>query len=147
MSYPAEKLCRGLEQRARFQMAVSYTHLNDAQGTWKRDEKGWWFEFKDGTYPSGEKTSDQNGEKLGWIQKDGKWWAVGSDGYLKRGWAQDNANGKWYLIDENTGMQTSWHYDESDQHWYYLDPASGAMLTGWQLSLIHILISTSYAEI
>ena len=105
---------------------------NDAQGTWKRDEKGWWFEFKDGTCPAGEKTSDQNGEKLGWIQKDGKWWAFGSDGYLKRGWAQDNASGKWYLIDENTGMQTSWHYDESDQHWYYLDPASGAMLTGWQ---------------
>lgn len=105
---------------------------NDAQGTWKRDEKGWWFEFKDGTYPAGEKTSDQNGEKLGWIQKDGKWWAFGSDGYLKRGWAQDNGSGKWYLIDENTGMQTSWHYDESDQHWYYLDPASGAMLTGWQ---------------
>lgn len=105
---------------------------NDAQGTWKRDEKGWWFEFKDGTYPAGEKTSDQNGEKLGWIQKDGKWWVFGSDGYLKRGWAQDNASGKWYLIDENTGMQTSWHYDESDQHWYYLDPASGAMLTGWQ---------------
>lgn len=105
---------------------------NDALGTWKRDEKGWWFEFKDGTYPAGEKTSDQNGEKLGWIQKDGKWWAFGSDGYLKRGWAQDNASGKWYLIDENTGMQTSWHYDESDQHWYYLDPASGAMLTGWQ---------------
>ena len=105
---------------------------NDAQGTWKRDEKGWWFEFKDGTYPAGEKTSDQNGEKLGWIQKDGKWWAFGSDSYLKRGWAQDNASGKWYLIDENTGMQTSWHYDESDQHWYYLDPASGAMLTGWQ---------------
>lgn len=105
---------------------------NDAQGTWKRDNKGWWFEFKDGTYPAGEKTSDQNGEKLGWIQKDGKWWAFGSDGYLKRGWAQDNASGKWYLIDENAGMQTSWHYDESDQHWYYLDPASGAMLTGWQ---------------
>ena len=105
---------------------------NDAQGTWKRDNKGWWFEFKDGTYPAGEKTSDQNGEKLGWIQKDGKWWAFGSDGYLKRGWAQDNASGKWYLINENTGMQTSWHYDESDQHWYYLDPASGAMLTGWQ---------------
>ena len=105
---------------------------NDAQGTWKRDEKGWWFEFSDGTYPAGEKTSDQNGEKLGWIQKDGKWWAFGSDGYLKRGWAQDNASGKWYLIDENTGMQTSWHYDESDQHWYYLDPASGVMLTGWQ---------------
>ena len=57
------------------------------------------FCFKDGTYPAGEKTSDQNGEKLGWIQKDGKWWAFGSDGYLKRGWAQDNASGKWYLIE------------------------------------------------
>lgn len=106
---------------------------NEAQGTWKRDEKGWWFEFKDGTYPAGEKTSDQNGEKLGWIQKDGKWWAFGSDGYLKRGWVQDNASGKWYLIDEKTGMQIGWYYDESGHCWYYLDPVSGAMLTGWQL--------------
>ncbi len=105
---------------------------NDAQGTWKRDNKGWWFEFKDGTYPAGEKTSDQNGEKLGWIQKDGKWWAFGSDGYLKTGWVFDGASGKWYLLNEKTGMQIGWYYDESGRFWYYLDPASGAMLTGWQ---------------
>ena len=105
---------------------------NDAQGTWKRDEKGWWFEFRDGTYPAGEKTSDQNGEKLGWIQKDGKWWAFGSDGYLKSGWVFDGASGKWYLLNEKTGMQIGWYYDESGRFWYYLDPASGAMLTGWQ---------------
>lgn len=105
---------------------------NDAQGTWKRDEKGWWFEFKDGTYPAGEKTSDQNGEKLGWIQKDGKWWAFGSDGYLKTGWVFDGASGKWYLLNEKTGMQIGLYYDESGRFWYYLDPASGAMLTGWQ---------------
>lgn len=105
---------------------------NDAQGTWKRDEKGWWFEFKDGTYPAGEKISDQNGEKLGWIQKDGKWWAFGSDGYLKTGWVFDGASGKWYLLNEKTGMQIGWYYDESGRFWYYLDPASGAMLTGWQ---------------
>lgn len=106
---------------------------NDAQGTWKRDEKGWWFEFKDGTYPAGEKTSDQNGEKLGWIQKDGKWWAFGSDGYLKTGWVFDGASGKWYLLNEKNGMQIGWYYDESGRFWYYLDPVSGAMLTGWQL--------------
>ena len=105
---------------------------NDAQGTWKRDEKGWWFEFKDGTYPAGEKTSDQNGDKLGWIQKDGKWWAFGSDGYLKTGWVFDGASGKWYLLNEKIGMQIGWYYDESGRFWYYLDPASGAMLTGWQ---------------
>lgn len=106
---------------------------NDAQGTWKRDNKGWWFEFKDGTYPAGEKISDQNGEKLGWIQKDGKWWAFGSDGYLKTGWVFDGASGKWYLLNEKNGMQIGWHYDESGRFWYYLDPVSGAMLTGWQL--------------
>lgn len=105
----------------------------DAQGTWKRDNKGWWFEFKDGTYPAGEKISDQNGEKLGWIQKDGKWWAFGSDGYLKTGWVFDGASGKWYLLNEKNGMQIGWHYDESGRFWYYLDPVSGAMLTGWQL--------------
>lgn len=106
---------------------------NDAQGTWKRDNKGWWFEFKDGTYPAGEKISDQNGEKLDWIQKDGKWWAFGSDGYLKTGWVFDGASGKWYLLNEKNGMQIGWHYDESGRFWYYLDPVSGAMLTGWQL--------------
>lgn len=106
---------------------------NDAQGTWKRDNKGWWFEFKDGTYPAGEKINDQNGEKLGWIQKDGKWWAFGSDGYLKTGWVFDGASGKWYLLNEKNGMQIGWHYDESGRFWYYLDPVSGAMLTGWQL--------------
>ena len=106
---------------------------NDAQGTWKRDNKGWWFEFKDGTYPAGEKINDQNGEKLGWIQKDGKWWAFGSDGYLKTGWVFDGASGKWYLLNEKTGMQIGWYYDESGRFWYYLDPVSGAMLTGWQL--------------
>ena len=105
---------------------------NEAQGTWKRDNKGWWFEFKDGTYPAGEKISDQNGEKLGWIQKDGKWWAFGSDGYLKTGWVFDGASGKWYLLNEKTGMQIGWYYDESGHCWYYLDPVSGAMLTGWQ---------------
>lgn len=105
---------------------------NDAQGTWKRDNKGWWFEFKDGTYPAGEKINDQNGEKLGWIQKDGKWWAFGSDGYLKTGWVFDGASGKWYLLNEKTGMQIGLYYDESGRFWYYLDPASGAMLTGWQ---------------
>ena len=105
---------------------------NDAQGTWKRDEKGWWFEFRDGTYPAGEKINDQNGEKLGWIQKDGKWWAFGSDGYLKTGWVFDGASGKWYLLNEKTGMQIGLYYDESGRFWYYLDPASGAMLTGWQ---------------
>ena len=106
---------------------------NEAQGIWKRDNKGWWFEFKDGTYPAGEKISDQNGEKLGWIQKDGKWWAFGSDGYLKTGWVFDGASGKWYLLNEKTGMQIGWYYDESGRFWYYLDPVSGAMLTGWQL--------------
>ena len=105
---------------------------NDAQGTWKRDEKGWWFEFKDGTYPAGKKSENNSGEKPFWIWTGGRWWAFDSEGYLKTGWVFDGASGKWYLLNEKTGMQIGWYYDESGRFWYYFDPASGAMLTGWQ---------------
>ena len=106
---------------------------NDAQGTWKRDEKGWWFEFTNGTYPAGKKSENNSSEKPFWIWTGGRWWAFDSEGYLKTGWVFDGASGKWYLLNEKNGMQIGWYYDESGRFWYYLDPVSGAMLTGWQL--------------
>lgn len=106
---------------------------NEAQGIWKRDEKGWWFEFTNGTYPAGKKSENNSGEKPFWIWTGGRWWAFDSEGYLKTGWVFDGASGKWYLLNEKTGMQIGWYYDESGHCWYYLDPVSGAMLTGWQL--------------
>ena len=106
---------------------------NEAQGTWKRDEKGWWFEFTNGTYPAGKKSENNSSEKPFWIWTGGRWWAFDSEGYLKTGWVFDGASGKWYLLNEKNGMQIGWHYDESGRFWYYLDPVSGAMLTGWQL--------------
>ena len=106
---------------------------NEAQGTWKRDEKGWWFEFTNGTYPAGKKSENNSGEKPFWIWTGGRWWAFDSEGYLKTGWVFDGASGKWYLLNEKNGMQIGWYYDESGRFWYYLDPVSGAMLTGWQL--------------
>lgn len=105
---------------------------NEAQGTWKRDEKGWWFEFTNGTYPAGKKSENNSSEKPFWIWTGGRWWAFDSEGYLKTGWVFDGASGKWYLLNEKNGMQIGWYYDESGRFWYYLDPASGAMLTGWQ---------------
>ena len=106
---------------------------NEAQGTWKRDEKGWWFEFTNGTYPAGKKSENNSSEKPFWIWTGGRWWAFDSEGYLKTGWVFDGASGKWYLLNEKNGMQIGWYYDESGRFWYYLDPVSGAMLTGWQL--------------
>ena len=106
---------------------------NEAQGTWKRDEKGWWFEFTNGTHPAGKKSENNSSEKPFWIWTGGRWWAFDSEGYLKTGWVFDGASGKWYLLNEKNGMQIGWHYDESGRFWYYLDPVSGAMLTGWQL--------------
>ena len=106
---------------------------NEAQGTWKRDEKGWWFEFTNGTYPAGKKSENNSSEKPFWIWTGGRWWAFDSEGYLKTGWVFDGASGKWYLLNEKSGMQIGWYYDESGRFWYYLDPVSGAMLTGWQL--------------
>lgn len=103
-------------------------------GSWKRNEKGWWYEFKDTSYPMGGWSKDAEGniiETLTWKKIKGRWWAFGADGYLKTGWVKDNVTGNWYMNDENTGMLEGWFLDPHSSSWYYLDPGTGIMLTGW----------------
>lgn len=76
-------------------------------GSWKRNEKGWWYEYKDSSYPMGGWSKDAEGniiETLTWRKINGRWWAFGNDGYLKTGWVKDNVTGNWYMNDENAGM-------------------------------------------
>lgn len=103
-------------------------------GSWKRNEKGWWYEFKDTSYPMGGWSKDAEGniiETLTWKKIKGRWWAFGADGYLKTGWVKDNVTGNWYMNDENTGMLEEWFLDPHSSSWYYLEPGTGIMLTGW----------------
>ena len=103
-------------------------------GSWKRNEKGWWYEFKDTSYPMGGWSKDAEGniiETLTWRKINGRWWAFGNDGYLKTGWVKDNVTGNWYMNDENAGMLEEWYLDPHSGSWYYLEPGTGIMLTGW----------------
>ena len=75
-----------------------------AAGRWIQDEKGWWYQYNDQTYP-----------KDGWFQLGtaGDWYYFDKNGYMAAGWVLDN--GKWYYLSAAA------------------DAAQGKMLTGWQL--------------
>ena len=92
--------------------------LGDTTGTWKQDEKGWWYQKADSTYPSDS-----------WLKVNGEWYLFGADGYLKTGW-QKTEDGKWYYLDNANGnMRTGWM--QTDEKWYFLDLVNGDMRTGW----------------
>ena len=114
----------------------SGSEITSSGGTWDKQEKGWRFYYKNGSYAAGKRTKDADGtiyENLKWVKINGNWWPFGADGYLKTGWVLDGTDNRWYKIDDNTGMRTGWYFGQNDdKNWYYLDSVSGAMVTGWQ---------------
>ncbi len=87
---------------------------NQNIGGWKQDDKGWWYQNADGSYPVSQWM------RLGaWYYFDDKGYAVQSD------WKE--VNGKKYYFDSNCYMVTGWRY--INDKWYYFD-GDGAMLTG-----------------
>lgn len=75
-------------------------------GTWLKDDTGWWFQRHEGTYPAGIWQECTTEAGSGWYHFDGA-------GYMQHGWFTD--------IDGNT----YWLHDTEDGNY-------GAMLTGWQ---------------
>lgn len=75
----------------------------NAEGTWKKDEIGWWWEYPDGTFA-----------KNTWEYIENHWYYFNHDGYMYVGWRYINNN--WYYL--NPG-------DISELPF-------GAMATGWQ---------------
>ena len=112
------------------------TNRTHSDGTWKKDQNGWWYELPGGRYVSGSHVTDlvsgTQSEQVAWRRISGARWAFGADGYLKNGWIWDAAAGKWYYVDEKRGMLTGWYQDPQDGRWYYLDLTTGEMLTGWR---------------
>jgi uncharacterized repeat protein (TIGR02543 family) len=92
--------------------------VQEVSGSWKQDEKGWWFAKKTGSYCKSE-----------WAQINGSWYHFDSDGYAETGWCLDN--GKWYYLGSSCAMQTGWLTDSLDGNRYYLDPVTGEMIVGW----------------
>ena len=88
------------------------TNRTHSDGTWKKNQNGWWYELPGGRYVSGSHVTDlvsgTQSEQVAWRRIGGAWWAFGADGYLKNGWIRDAAAGKWYYVDEKRGMLTGW---------------------------------------
>lgn len=94
-------------------------------GKWVMNEKGWWYSYDDGTWPSNS-----------WVYLPWKdtyqWYYFNGEGYMVTGWHHWQNN--WYYLypqaDGNRGyMFTGWH--EIGGKWYYFskvnDRSLGAM--------------------
>ena len=105
-------------------------------GTWKKDSKGWWYSWSDGSY-SKNKLENIGGKYYyfnnsgymvtGWQAIGGKWYYFDGSGAMKTGW--QSIGGTWYYMNGSGVMQTGWQ--SIGGKWYYFD-GSGAMKTGWQ---------------
>lgn len=69
-----------------------------SQGTWRKTDKGWWYEHADGTFT-----------KDGWEEIDGKWYAFDEDGYMRTGWFQDGDH--WYYLNTDGSMAVNTKVD------------------------------------
>ena len=106
-------------------------------GAWKRNGRGWWYRYEDGSYPSGESAVidgnvyrfDASGYmRTGWVLDGGQWYYHAASGAQASGWLLSGV--RWYYLSPQSGvMATGWV--KVGATWYYLSPANGAMVTGW----------------
>lgn len=96
-------------------------------GQWLQNEKGWWYQYAEGMYPTSQWV------KLNWNGTD-CWYYFDADGYMATGWLTDGGY-RYYLYPIADGrrgyMYTGWN--EIDGKWYYFSTGStgpeGSLLT------------------
>lgn len=113
----------GLGPGAFTSLAHSADESRFLNGTWEKDEHGWWFSNK--------------GNPAYFTDTWGKYqnysYYFGSDGYLVTGW--HFIDNHWYCFNSNEGshqgaLMTGWIYDPEYDGWFYTNGA-GIMATGW----------------
>lgn len=97
--------------------------LKRAAGSWKYDDRGWWFKNSDGSYPT-------NIWQLLSYEQKAAWYHFDAEGYMQTGWFKDT-DGKWYYLnpaaDGTCGsMVTGWKW--IDGYWYYFNEKSDGYL-------------------
>lgn len=75
-------------------MTVAAQDLVRYQGQWKRDDRGWWYQNPDGSYP-----------KNNWQYIHSNWYFFDANGYMKTGWI--DWNHKLYYCDASGAMLTN----------------------------------------
>ena len=84
-----------------------------------------WHQYSNGNWFFYDRMSGE--ERRGWVNDNGNWYYLGSNGIMQTGWQQ--IDGSWYLFSSSGVMLTGWQ--KSGNNWYYLDKISGKMVTGW----------------
>ena len=88
-------------------------------GTWIQDSTGWWFQYKDGSYPKDTWVQLGYNGNLEWYHFDG-------NGYMQTGWFTDVDGNRYFLHNVSDGTQgrmvTGWYMIEGN--WFYFNPIS-----------------------
>lgn len=98
-------------------LAMSAISATTAMADWKQDDKGWWYQYQDGSYA-----------KSGIKQVEGKNYCFDGNGYMQTDWKY--VDWKWYYFGSSGPQLIGWA--QLADKWYYLDPEDGgAMRTYW----------------
>ena len=116
--------CPGEYIHRRMEMLIAEVRdkMNGTGGKWIEDEKGWWYERSDGSYPKNE-----------WEKIEGEYYCFDEHGYMMTGWILW-AN-QWFYCKKSkpgegkmlTGWQTIKWKGKSCRFWF---DSSGAMYPG-----------------
>lgn len=103
-------------------------------GTWKQNDKGWWYEYSDGSYESnGFRNIDGKDyyfDENGYMKADefvqGKWFDHSGEASGEYQWTKDGNN---WQYENNDGSKVKGNWAIIDGKWYYFDD-DGNMVTG-----------------
>lgn len=106
----------------------------DGGGSWRQDDKGWWYEYSDGSYAQNgfksidgkEYYFDENGYMLSDQFVQGKWLDRNGESSGEYQWKQDGSN---WTYENNDGNVVKSGWANIDGEWYYFDE-DGHMVTG-----------------
>lgn len=100
--------------------AIQYENMASVSGTWQQNDKGWWWQNTDGTYPTS-----------AWRYINNAWYYFNADGYAVTGDQEINGN-KFTFDNTSCYMLTGWVYNTKDAAWYYYGTEYGDKKYGWQ---------------
>ncbi|MFI3096986.1 RICIN domain-containing protein [Streptococcus suis] len=84
---------------------------------WKKDNKGWWYQNEDGSYP-----------KNDWKFVDKKWYYFDNSGYMLTGW--QTIKGEFYYLQPDGRMAAS-QWIKHLNNWYYVDKSGKRVKETW----------------
>lgn len=91
--YEKEKRKKKLLAAACALAMLSCSPLTALAGTWQSDDRGWWYQQDDGSYPAGS-----------WFEDQGIWYHFDESGYMQTGWIM--VNGTYFYLEPSGAMRT-----------------------------------------